>query len=271
MRDLSEQEIKKLYESEYRNVPDVWDKVIDRIKRQEQAGFAGAFGDTVRGMGDAAGSKGDTARDMAEDTGADSEEEGVLHFARLGRKRWIKLGAALAACFVIVSAYVLQNGISKKGSDYLTNGGTEAALNKSDEGQSYTAVGGDELCDAAAEATEPADSADMDAESASEMQKGTGISENGVPDNNAAANTEAARINVNGIVYIYDASLTVTDAELKDMKYLGESVCVMNQTQPEAHLYVTGLAVTGRVYDSGTGEIYVLEDNTNQVYGFREQ
>ena len=259
MRDLSEQEIKELYESEYRNVPDVWDKVTDRIAQQEQE----------KKKGSAAGG-----------TEYDADDEKVLHFARLGKKRWAKLLTAVAACFVIVIGYVLQNGtiMNKNSNDttsaYPDNGimlkpedaqeevGTMAS--GGDDAYLYDAeqINGDSI--AVDNATEAAAAESIDEDYDRETQKNTLETATDI-------SKVGAWININGRLYVYDEMCKASVAQLKNMKYLGESVYVADKAAVKEHLNLTGLEISGKVYESSTGEIYVLDEDSNRVYGFREE
>lgn len=258
MRDLSEQEIKELYESEYRNVPDVWDKVTDKIAQQEQE----------REKGSVAGG-----------TEHDKDDEKVLDFAKLGKKRWAKLLTAAAACFVIVIAYVLQNGTGMKGSTkdtpeaYRGNEVTMMQEGAQEEAGTMASGGNDEsLYDAeqingdsmAIKAETAADSDSMGEDYDRETQKNTLETAKDI-------STEGAWININGILYVYDEACKASAAQLKNMKYLGESVYVADKAAVKEHLNLTGIEIIGKVYESSTGEIYVLDEDSNRVYGFREE
>lgn len=259
MRDLSEQEIKELYESEYRNVPDVWDKVTHRIAQQEQE----------KKKGSATGG-----------TEYDDDNEKVLHFAKLGKKRWAKLMTAMAACFVIVIAYVLQNGtITKKNSNDTTaaypENGQMLMPEAAQEEAGTMASGGDDAYMNDAEQTnrdsiavgteaEAVVGEMIDGENKSEAQKNTFEMAIDI-------STEGAWININGRLYVYDETCKASVAQLKNMKYLGESVYVADKAAVKEHLNLTGLAISGKVYESSMGEIYVLDKDSNQVYGFREE
>ena len=80
-----------------------------------------------------------------------------------------------------------------------------------------------------------------------------------------------AWININGRLYVYDQTCKASVAQLKNMKYLGESVYVADKAAAKDHLNLTGIEITGKVYESSTGEIYVLDEDSNRVYGFREE
>ncbi|MDE5966031.1 MAG: hypothetical protein K2G89_04285 [Lachnospiraceae bacterium] len=258
MRDLSEQEIKELYESEYRNVPDVWDKVTDRIAQQEQE----------KKKGSAAGG-----------TEHDKDDEKVLDFAKLGKKRWAKLLTAAAACFVIVIAYVLQNGTGMKGSTKDTpeaypGDGVMLMPEEAQEEAGTMASGGNDESLYDVEQTN-GDSMTINAETVAasdsvgedydrETQKNTFETSKDI-------STEGAWININGRLYVYDEACKASAAQLKNMKYLGESVYVADKAAVKEHLNLTGLAISGKVYESSTGEIYVLDEDSNRVYGFREE
>lgn len=256
MRDLSEQEIKELYESEYRNVPDVWDKVTDRIEMQGQEKKKGS---------------------VTAGTEYDGDEEGTLHFERLGKKRWAKLLAAMAACFVIIIAYVLETGNLMKGDtgntetappwdDEMLLSEPATASADGDDAYRYDADISDGDAAAGAGVVEEAESAvETDGiEGSDEMQKND-------PETVADLAEIHAWINVSGGLYVYDEACMASAAELEDMEYLGECVCVADKAALKEHLYLAGLEVNGRVYRSSTGEIYVLDESTGQVYGFREE
>lgn len=248
MRDLSDREIKKLYENEYKNVPDVWDKVSCRI---EQQGQETTYKTDSRG----------------------DEEDTVLHFAKLGRKRKIMMVATLAACCVIVCAYVLQNG------SLMTQNGKGSFF--SDEAPRTEAAMPDDIdmiqSDADATTEEPATAAAGDAidyaaqteaaaaEQAEEDNCSLQKNETGIQD----TETAYAMLNVNGVVYCYDETMWISFGELENMKRIGQAVYVTGEETPTEHLTVTGMDIQGIVFESATGEMYILEDDTKQVYGFR--
>ncbi len=264
MRDLSEREIKELYESEYRNVPDVWDKVTDRIARQEQEKKkSSATGDTAQ----------------------DDDEEKVLHFAKLGKKRWAKLLTAVAACFVIVIGYVLQNGTGMKGDTscteaaYPDNGQMLMQEDAQEEAGTMASGGDDEWMYDAVQTNEGSvagDSITADKETGAAAAESNGEDYDSETQKNTFETATdiskvGAWININGSLYVYDEACKASVAQLENMKYLGESVYVADKAAVKEHLNLTGLAITGKVYESSTGEIYVLDEDSNRVYGFREE
>ncbi len=97
MRDWTEDQIKASYQSEYQDVPDVWDRVVDGVKSSEDW---------------------------------EPADQQILQFAKLGHKRMIRLCATIAACLVIIVGYVIEQGsFSFPVDDEKTNvitGGTEA-------------------------------------------------------------------------------------------------------------------------------------------------
>lgn len=244
MRDLSDQEIKELYESEYKNVPDVWDKVSCRIEQQGQ--------EAVHEI---------TSRDDGEDT--------VLHFAKLGRKRGIMMVATLAACCFIVCAYVLQNGSLMMHNSKSDNAGLsadEVPMTESAGQGDFDMIQSDADDAATGDAIDYAAQPEV-AEEAGEDENSSDLQKNDTE--MLDAESVCAMLNVNGVVYYYDGSLRVTAAELENMKTVGKAVYVMGEDTPTRHLTITGMDIQGMVFESDTGEMYILEDDTKQVYGFR--
>lgn len=232
MRDLSDAEIKRLYESEYKNVPDVWDKVTDRIPLQEQA---------------------------------DEDGSSALYFAKLGRKRWVKLAGAMAACFVIIFAYVLQNGayVEKDAANETAVGGTEAALPAEDDSLYINA---EDAMETDADNGAATAAGTVDSETASrkeETNQEKGHMSDAMPD----ISTRNVRLFVGGVTYLYDETLAASADELEKMIYLGEVVYTEDASHED--LTISGFAISGKAYKSAAGEIYVLDTDTNQVYGFR--
>lgn len=249
MRNLSDQEIKRLYESEYADVPDVWDRVRDEIMCQEREG------------GVSSAVAGDDDRALAADMDDSRQiEEGTLQFPHMGKKRTWKMVAALAACFVIIGAYVLQNGdlvfYEGKNANGDVASGTEAASPEFAEDSVATEASG---------TMQAADFSDSQGEMAAENQADEAQEEGYSKDVTGGT----VQVNINGRCYTYDAELTVSVEALNDMEFLGEVTYAPEGEPPKEHLTISGMELAGCAYESSTGEIYILEDSTNRVYGFR--
>lgn len=207
MRELSDQEIKDLYESEYRReAPALWNRIEERISREET------------------------------NTG-----EETLQFAKLGKKRWITMIASIAACFLIVGAYVLQEG------------------NLSYQETDSVAVG--ELSDGE-KAEEMPEADDFDE-----------VNDVAATETDCVVETEAlvlpaedSFLNVNGILYVYDAAKTAAVQETETMELLGEVSAADDSTYPEIHLTVTNMDISGKAYLSDEGDVCIVDEKTGAVY-----
>ena len=237
MRNLSEKELRKLYESEYRNVPDVWDRVRDEITIEEQKK------DMVSEVPE------DTSAKGVQETGEDAgEQDHVLHFPRLGRRRSVIMAVTLAASFLLVFTYVLQNGELFTG--YHEEGSTAAALPEDDAQGGFAEEIPTET---------PAGQEDFP-----QINEADNAAEDGV-------DVTDSYLNVDGVIYVYDPTIRCSSEDLQDMELLGEVSTIDSEELPKEHLTVTGGYVLGRAYLSEEGYVCILDDATGNILVYVKQ
>ena len=230
MRDWTEQQIKEMYQSEYEAVPDVWDRVEGGVKASVQQ----------------------------------EDEAHVLHFARLGKKRMLRLCATIAACLVIVVGYVMEQG------DF------SISWNHEENHQTVNSVPATEASGAPEDGeTTPATEAsggsgeDETARPASEekSQVSADTAQNAVPDENAVGK-QNAWMQIDGIRYRLLRTETVTADALASMQQIGAVEHVVTATAQIKDGDIYGLQITGKVYKDADGTVVVIDDADGTGYRF---